>query len=99
MKFLNALFILVFCIPILFFPGRLVKSALYFGILSLLIGLAGYFWPLMMPKNFLSANPWAINSILHPQLSALIGAVCLQFGFGILLMLGCRSLYTYFRTK
>jgi len=97
MPLIGALLVFVFCIPVFFFPARLVRRAIYFAIFALLLGAIGFFWPAVMPENFLTENPWAVDSPLHPQVAGYTGGVCLLFGLGILLALGARALYVHFR--
>ena len=96
MQLYGAILILVFCIPVFFFPSRLVRSVIYFAILALLLGAFGYFWPAIMPKDFLANNPWAVDSPLHPQIASYFGGVCLLFGLGIFIALISRALYLHF---
>ncbi len=96
MQFYGAILVLAFCVPVFFFPNRLVKPALGLAIFALLLGTFGCFWPDIMPKDFLSAYPWAANSPLHPQMSLFFGGVCLLYGVGILIALGCRAIYLHF---
>lgn len=96
MQFIGAILVLAFCVPVFFFPARLVKPAISLAIIALLLGAFGCFWPNIMPKDFLVANPWAVNSPLHPQMSVFFGGVCLLYGLGILIALGCRAIYQHF---
>ncbi|MBN8709241.1 MAG: hypothetical protein BGO12_01925 [Verrucomicrobia bacterium 61-8] len=90
MQYFFALFILLFCVPAYFAPAHLVRPFAYFAILSLIIGVIACAWPALMPKGFLESNPWAVNSPLQPEISMVVGGVCLLFGIGLFLALGCR---------
>ena len=96
MQFYGAILILVFCVPVFFFPARLVKPALLLAIFSLVLGAFGCIWPEIMPKDFLITNSWAANTPLHPQISIFFGGVCLLFGVGVFIALACRAIYLYF---
>lgn len=96
MQLYGAILILAFCVPVFFFPSRLVRPIIYFAIFALLIGVFGYFWPTLMPADFLTKNPWAVDSPLHPQIASFFGGVCLLFGLGIFLALIARALYVRF---
>ncbi|PTX92915.1 hypothetical protein DB345_14820 [Spartobacteria bacterium LR76] len=90
MQYFFALFILLFCVPAYFAPAHLVRPFAYFAIISLAVGALGCAWPVLMPKDFLEKNTWAVNSPLQPELSTVVGGVCLLFGIGLFLALGCR---------
>ena len=89
MVILAGLLIVLIAIPASLAAERFLRPLLVLGAAALLLGVAGFAFISVGPKDYLVRFP-ALSSILHPYVIALLGGLAVIFGLGLLLGLLAR---------